>query len=503
VYDGVATVEIVQVMLGNGQGNLAEPAVNWRLDSGWSMAAEDLDGDGNVDLVGVRGSQVHVRLGNGAGGFEAPAGGQSYAAGPGAFALVLGDFNRDGALDIATANYVGNNVSVLRGRGDGTFQEPEHFASGPGASAITAGDFNGDGWLDLATANVRGGTVSVLENDQNWSGVPLPSVTISNSTVTEGDAGMVNATFTVTLSRTSAVAVTVHYETADATATAGSDYVAKSGDVTIPAGQLSAVITVAVIGDHMIEPFNEHFEVNLSNATNATIADGSGSGTILDDEPRISIGNTSVTEGNSGTVNATFTVSLSKASIEDVTVHYQTSEGAATAGSDYAAASGEVTIPAGALSGTITVLVIGDRALEPTENFRVYLSSPTNATIADGWGSGTILDDEPRVSNSDVTKKEGKGKGTTAFTFTVTLSAAYDQPVTMSYSTANGSATAGSDYVAKSGTLTFAPGETSKTITILVNRDKNAEASETFFVDLFGLSSNALFTKNRGIGAIL
>jgi urease beta subunit len=304
------------------------------------------------------------------------------------------------------------------------------------------------------------------------------------------------------------VAVTVHYVTADGTATyaatAGSDYAFKSGDVTIPAGQLSAVITVAVIGDRVIEPFNEHFEVNLSNATNATIADGAGLGTILDDEPQISIGNTTVKEGHSGTVNATFTVSLSKASTEDVTVHYQTADGAATAGSDYVATSADVTIPAGRLSATITVPVIGDLAVEAAEDFQVYLSSPTNATIADGWASGTILDDELRISIGDVTRSEGKKGKTTLFTFTVTLSVASDQPVTMSYRTADGTATtAGSDYVAKTGTLTFAPGETTKTITIEVKGDRNKEVSETFYLDLFGLSSNASFTKNRGIGTIL
>jgi hypothetical protein len=158
----------------------------------------------------------------------------------------------------------------------------------------------------------------------------------------------------------------------------------------------------------------------------------------------------------------------------------------------------------GETSKTVTVLVNGDRLAEPNETFVVNLSSPTNATVADGQGLGTILDDEPRISISDVTKKEGKRGQTTSFTFTVTLSAAYDQPVTMSYKTTDGTAkTSDNDYVAKSGTLTFAPGETTKTITITVNGDNKKESDEYFYLDLFGNSSNSLFTKHRGTGTIL
>src|SRR5204862_1116164 len=117
---------------------------------------------------------------------------------------------------------------------------------------------------------------------------------------------------------------------------------------------------------------------------------------------------------------------------------------------------------------------------------------------------GTIVDDEPRISISDVTKREGNTGRTTLFTFTVTLSAAYNQAVTMSYRTVDGTATTGDgDYIAKTGTLTFAPGETTKTITIVVNGDSKKEANETFFVDLFGNSSNSLFTKSGGLGTIL
>ncbi len=218
----------------------------------------------------------------------------------------------------------------------------------------------------------------------------------------------------------------------------------------------------------------------------------------------MSINDVTVTEGSTGTVNATFTVSLSVAYDVAVTVHYQTANGCATAGSDYAAASGDVIIAAGQTTKTFTALVLSDRSAEPTENFVVNLSAATNGLIVDSQGVGAILDDEPRISISDVTKAEGRKGKTTLFTFTVTLSAAYDQAVTMSYSTVNGTATTSdNDYIAKTGTLTFAPGETTKTITIEIKGDSKKEANEIFYLDLFDSSSNSLFTKNRGLGTIL
>jgi probable HAF family extracellular repeat protein len=353
--------------------------------------------------------------------------------------------------------------------------------------AILAGSYNG--WGEYLLTPIPPST---------------PTISIADApAVIEGNTGTTAATFTVNLSAASARTVTVDYATADDTATAGSDYQATSGRLTFAPGETSKTITVQVIGDHVAEP-NETFIVHLSSPTNAVIAGYVGEGTILDDEPKISIGDTTATEGNTGTVNATFTLTLSSASNSDVTVHYDTANMTAVAGSDYVAASRDVVIPAGQTSAAFTVQVIGDRLPEPTETFAVNLSAATNATIADGQGVGTIVDDEPRIRISDVSRKEGKKGQTTQFTFTVTLSAAYDQAVTMSYQTVNGTATTSdSDYVAKSGTLTFAPGETTKTITIVVSGDSKKESDETFYLDLFGLSSNALFTKKRGLGTIL
>jgi probable HAF family extracellular repeat protein len=366
------------------------------------------------------------------------------------------------------------------------------------------------GWSDLYTANAI--------NDSGWivgSGdhggyllVPtgeetLPALTISDATVTEGNTGTTNATFSVTLSAPSSQTVTVGYGTADGTATAGSDYEAASGTLIFAPGETTKIITVFVNGDRLGEPDETYLE-NLGSPTNATIADGVGIGTILDDEPRISIGDVTMKEGNSGTTAFAFTVSLSVVYDVPVTVSYATADGTATAGSDYQAASGTLTIPAGQTSGTISVLVNGDRLGEANETFFVNLSNVNYGVIADDQGVGTILDDEPRISISDVTRYEGKRGQTTLFVFTVTLSAAYDEAVTMSFRTGDGTAkTSDQDYVAKTGTLTFAPGETTKTITIVVNGDHKKEANETFYLDLFGNSGNSLFTKKRGLGTIL
>jgi probable HAF family extracellular repeat protein len=378
----------------------------------------------------------------------------------------------------------------------------DHLLPGPHAAFLpNAGPINDHGVI--LTGGMYNGHFHAYLLTPDSPGSPWIQIADAPA-VTEGNTGTVAATFTVTLSVASTQTVTVAYATADGTATAGSDYQAASGTLTIPAGQTSGAITVLVNGDRLAEP-NETFVVNLSNPNYGVIFNSQGVGTIVDDEPRIGIYYApEVTEGNTGTVNANFTVWLSPAYDAPVTVNFATANGTATAGSDYQAATGTLTFAPGETSKTVTVLVNGDRLGERNETFFVNLSSATNATIAYGQGVGTIVDDEPRIRISDVSKLEGQTGQSTLFTFTVTLSAAYDQPVTVSFGTANGTAKRNdNDYVAKSGTLTFAPGETTKTITIEVKGDSKKEADETFYLDLFGNSSNSLFTKNRGLGTIL
>ena len=152
----------------------------------------------------------------------------------------------------------------------------------------------------------------------------------------------------------------------------------------------------------------------------------------------------------------------------------------------------------------------GDTTVEPDETFTVNLSNAVgNATIADAQAVATIVNDDrtatpppARISIDDVTMAEGNA-GQTAFRFTVSLDGAQSGPVTVDFSTANGTATAPGDYVAGSGTVNFAPGETAKTVTVQVNGDTRKEANETFTVNLASAIGNATIADGHAIGTIV
>ena len=220
--------------------------------------------------------------------------------------------------------------------------------------------------------------------------------------------------------------------------------------------------------------------------------------------PILKINNVSKAEGNSGTTAYTFTVTLSPASTGTVTVKYATANGTATAGSDYTALPATLlTFSPGQTSQQVTVKVTGDTIPEANETFYVNLSAAKGATLFDGQGKGTLLNDEgPVLKINNVSKAEGNS-GTTAYTFIVTLSPASTGSVTVKYATANGTATAGSDYTAIPATLlTFSPGQTSKPVTVQVTGDTTPEANETFFVKL-GSARGATLFDGQGKGTLL
>src|SRR5688572_19135830 len=215
----------------------------------------------------------------------------------------------------------------------------------------------------------------------------------------------------------------------------------------------------------------------------------------------INSGDASVTEGHSGTSPVNFTVTLSAAVSEPVTLAYSTSNGTATAEGDYQSASGTVTFAAGETSKTIPVLVNGDQAGEANETFLVNLSLVEgNAVLADSQMIATIVDDEPRVRINGVSKNEGNN-GTTSFVFTVTLTVASGATVNVNFATADSSAKAPTDYEARSGALDFAPGTTSRTLTVNVKGDKTRESEEVFYVNLSG-ATGAVIQSGPGTGVI-
>ena len=215
--------------------------------------------------------------------------------------------------------------------------------------------------------------------------------------------------------------------------------------------------------------------------------------------PVLSISDASIAEGNAGTRNVSLTITLSPAANQTVTVAYNTVNGTASSGADYAAASGTLTFAAGQTSKTISVVVNGDRAGELDESVLVNLSNASSGSIiGDGQGKITIVDDEPRISMSAVSKMEGNS-GTTPFNFVVSLSAAYDATVTVNFATQAQQATAPEDFEAKSGTLTFAPGQTSKIVTINIKGDRTREFGELFYVGLSGANGAVVTSGGSGL----
>jgi hypothetical protein len=377
------------------------------------------------------------------------------------------------------------------------------------------GDFNPEPdetfFLELRNAGPAGkaeigdfrGTATIIDDE--------PFFTIDDVTIDpEGDSGTTAATFTVTLSKASATDVTVEVFSDDGTATLLDNDYQQLPLTTLtftPLGSLMQTVIVLVNGD-TVDEFDETFSVKLQTVSpNATIRDAEGIGTIVnDDDPSITINDIRIDpEGDTGVTTATFTVSLSVVTNETVTVDISTADGTATAGSDYVSLPplSQVTFAAGEDTQTFTVDIITDLIQEDTEeDFFVNLSNATNATIDDDQGKATIVDDDaPDVRINDVSILEGDDGVSTFAVFTVVLLDAGDRGVSIEYATADGTATAGSDYTATSGTLIFSVGgQLSQQILVPIIGDSIIEPDETFFLNLFNaVNANLLDSQGEAV----
>ena len=228
------------------------------------------------------------------------------------------------------------------------------------------------------------------------------------------------------------------------------------------------------------------FTVHATNAAGNSI-ESAASNTVTPVAPilpDIAVSDAKVTETNSPSV-AVFTVSLSVPAGGPVSVNYSTSDSTAKAPGDYAATTGTISFAVGEQTKNVAVTVVGDSLYEVSERFFLNLSNPTGATITDDKGNGTIRNDDPApsITISDVAKTEGLG-GSSSMVFTVTLSAVSGAVTKVNFATADGTATAGSDYTAISGTVLIPAGATSKTFTVSITGDSVSEPDETLFVNL-------------------
>ena len=429
---------------------------------------------------------------------------------------------RPNVFTVTTSAVSGRAVTVSFATADGTAHAPGDYAATTGSVTIPAGSTSrtftvsvvGDTLYEKneafsvalsapvnATLGTATATGTIVDDD------PVPVVSISGTSGSEGNSGTTPMPFTVSLSAVSGLPVTANYATANGSAQAPADYSATTGTVTVAAGATSASVDVPIVGDLIYEA-NETFTLTLSVPVNATLGVAAATGTILadDDPPVVSVGDASLSEGDTGTTPEQFHVTLDRASSFATTVDYATQNGTAIEPGDYVNASGSVTIPAGATEAIVNVAVVGDGLHENDETFTVTLSNPTAATLGRAVATGTIVDDDaaPAVSFAgDVSVPGGASGTTTPAVFHVALTFASGAPVTVHYATADGTAKQPDNYTATAGTLTIAAGNTTATITVPVIGGMPHEGNRTFTLTLSAPSGATLGTPATATGTIV
>jgi len=354
------------------------------------------------------------------------------------------------------------------------------------------------------TATDSGGNTSEFSACIQLNAQPNSAVLQFSSATFSGNEGG-SATITVTRTGGSTGAVSVQYATSNGSAISGQDYTATSGTLNWADGDsANKTFTVAITNDQLNEP-NETVNLALTNpAGGATLGNQSGAVlTIIDDDPApsVSINDVSQAEGNSGTTSFNFSVTLSAASGQTVSVDYSTAAGTATIGNDFQPANGTLTFAAGETQQSVNILVNGDADDEPDETFFVQLGNPTNATLAKAQGTGTIINDDSGGAPSIQFSADSYSvqEDLTAAAITVTRSGDTSGTASVDYATADGTAHQKGDYETAFGTLKFAPGEVSKTFPVLINEDNYAEGTETVNLTLSNPAGAALGAQNTAV----
>jgi hypothetical protein len=523
---------------------------DWSGTNPHAVSAADLDGDGDVDVLGGAQSDTTLRWfeNNGA---DPPAW-TPRSAGSAAFSpfVMAADVNLDGEMDVLSVSLNDSSAYWYQSNGATPPAFTQRLITNGGARGLDVADIDGDGDNDVAVADHASSSIDWFENtggtpptwqerslqginnahgviavdldddtDTDIAGVgffhatafwhenfgnTFPLLYVSDGDLMEGDGGGTTP-FNIPVSLLEpapAGGVSFDYATVAGTATSGADFVHTAGSGTIPAGENLTSIEVQVVADGIDEP-TEEFVLRLSNVTNANAGDLDGNLSILDDDPlQVSANDASSPEGD----DVEFTVSLSQAATDTVVVDYTTADGTAGSG-DYAGETDDVTIPAGQTSATVAISTTEDLIDEPNETFALDLTGVTGPAgvgieIIDD-GQGTITDDDgtPQLSINDPTVTEG---GQAAFTVEASNPTTTD--ITVTGNTGNGTATSnfGADFTGLSDqTFTIPAGSTtSNTINVQTTNDNIDEADETFKMLLSDPSANASLGELEGVATI-
>ncbi|MCW3000041.1 MAG: repeat protein [Solirubrobacterales bacterium] len=330
------------------------------------------------------------------------------------------------------------------------------------------------------------------------------------ATFAEPSSDTATATYTVTRPLLSVLPGSVTLTTTDVTATSPADYDGGTLRADFTLGSSIATVTIPVAADNLDEDA-ETFTVTMTATTTDTIdpAADSITTTITDDEadgpPAVAVGTAPAVAEGTGTSGSglAFPVTLSGPSGRAVSVAYATSGTTATSATDYTATAGTLTIPAGQTTGTIMVPVVPDALDEDDESLSVTLSAPVNTSITTATATGTIADDDTAtITVTGASVLEGAAGATTVTNALVNLSVASARNVTVSYATANGTATAPADYRTAAGQVTVAAGQRTAVIPLAIVGDALTEADEAFGVGLSG-PVGAAIAPNGGVAAII
>ena len=399
----------------------------------------------------------------------------------------------------------------------------EDYEAKSGIATITAGDTTTtitigiigdtnveiDEVFDIVLSNPQ--YASLTGNDRATGTIKnddSATLSISDSSISEGNSGVKRITFKVTSNYNSAFPISFDYITVNgsaSSATSDDDFVKKEGSATISAGSKSASIDIVIFGDTVVEA-DETFDVVLSNPKHAALdaQNYRATGTIdNDDLAYLSIVDATTREGYNSDVELIFTLRSSVTSVFPISVEYSTTNDTAMAGLDYIDASGTVTIPKGGEATSIAITIKSDEINESTERFFVNISNPQGATIDKNKAVGTIINThtiELGIANSSIT--EGNA-GIKNLTFDLTADSIATEDVRVEFETVNGSATVGEDFIAKSGIVTIPKGSDSTTIAIEIIGDTKVESDATFALNLMSIIGTPINGNNNGRASII